>query len=155
MGKQGSCVQGVPFSQDWSSPCSAQVLVGHVLFTLLTQPVASPITLVPPSLGVCVWGGRDRLYIDTNRERRENWLPEYSGLDLHSAASSPSRKRRSQASLTSARGMVPKGGCTLDKVGVVSRPRGRRGVCCSGEGLIQGAVDFAPPSTLLQAHGIL
>lgn len=125
--------------------------MGPFLFTLLTKSV-TPLAL---SSGAGRGHDRKRVCIDTNRDRRENWLPDCSSLDLHSAASFPSRKRRSQACLTSARGRAAEDACTLDGVGVTGIPRSARGVRCSGEGLIQGAVDFAPPSTLLQACGIL
>ena len=133
-GEQGFWVQGVTLNQDWSSPFSALGSNGSC-----SLHSAYPINHAGSSLSRSWVGGtddRERVYTDTNRDRRENWLPEYSILDLPSAASSPSTKRRSWACLTSARGRDPGGWCPLDRVGVMSIPRSRRGVCCSGEGLI-------------------
>lgn len=95
------------------------------------------------------------MYTDTNRDGKETHLPEYSSLDLQSAASPHFQEEEEPGLPDLYKWRGPWGGCTLDRVEVMSIPRHGRGVGCSGEGLIQGAVDFAPPSTLLQACGIL
>lgn len=102
MGRQGSRVQGVTLNGcDRPLP---RVLMGPVLsprLRSLWQDRGVGFSL--PWVGGQGYG----IYMDASREGRENRRPEYSSLDLHSAASSPSRKRRSAASLTSARGRVP------------------------------------------------
>lgn len=105
------------------------------------------------------WGAgsddKERVYAGTNRDGKETHLPEYFSLDLQSAASPCSQEEEEPGLPDLYKKRGPRGGCTLDRVEVTSIPRSGRGVRCSGEGLIQGAVDFAPPSTLLQACGIL
>lgn len=104
------------FNQDWSTTC---VLGPHgsCSLHLLTRHAVRPITLEPPSLRA---GNRERVYIDTNRDRKEDWLPEHTSLNLHSTGSSPSRKRRSGPARLPQEAW-PQGGCTsAGQVGVMS-----------------------------------
>lgn len=63
------------------------LVLGPALFILL-YPTCSKTNLTASSLP----GGTGRGCISIPTER-ESWFPEYSSLDLHSAASSPSRRK--------------------------------------------------------------
>ena len=94
---------------------------------------------------------KERTYTDTNRDGKETHLPEYSSLDLQSAASPHFQEEEEPGLPDLCKWRGPWGGCTLDRVEVTSIP-GMGGVLAALEKVNSGSsglrTPFHPPPSL-------